>query len=154
MLCSEKGKKMLIIQIKTIYQSPYGGDITLKINSPRREGDYNLTIDFGGGVKVGGSYVATETWVSNNYSKLLTVESNSNTVSVPANGTNNGTFSVAKTGYTPIGIVGWQFPDTNSSHLFLPRLYLSGNTCHWLARNTTSSAYSGDLTVYVLYIKS
>jgi hypothetical protein len=117
--------------------------------------DSNSKVNIGyyyGTVNIAGTINAPS--LDNQYSKILTVESKSASISVSKNSTANSSFSVSKSGYTPLGIVGWQFPSSSSSYMFLPRLYLSGTNCYWLARNTSGSDYSGTLTVDVLYVKN
>lgn len=87
-------------------------------------------------------------------STMLTVDAvTTGTISVAAAGNESGTLSAAKTGYTPVGIVGYRFPGTGSSNAALFRLYLSGSTINYSVRSV-SGAISSTLVVYVLYRKN
>jgi hypothetical protein len=149
----------------------YAANLSLLGSEATLQAGYNVSVGsrrgaltlFSGGFEVvladyamdvSGTIMENGTALSNKYSKLLTVVSKSSSISVGKNSTANSSFSVSKSGYTPLGIVGWQFPSTNSSFMFLPRLYISGDTCNWLARNTSGNDYSGTLTVDVLYVKN
>jgi hypothetical protein len=147
----------------------YGGTCNI-ILSPDANGNDVISINtqdsngsFYNGVYIGGNRVATvndipslsgyatQTWVGNNYSKLLAVSSTTISISVPANDKVTSSFGVSKTGYKPLGVVGHTFP--SSSFMTLSRSYVSGNTYNYQAKNHNSSAYSGDFTVYILYVK-
>ena len=116
-----------------IYNSTEIGDLWIKSGFSNNTVEINVT----GAIFTGlGNSFAIETFTE--------------PITVGANSTANGSFDVEPIEGTAIGIVGWQFPDSGSSYLFLPRLYLQGTTCYWLARNTTGSAYSGNLEVSIL----
>lgn len=73
--------------------------------------------------------------------------------SVPANsgsGSDN-TASATKTGYTPLGILGF---NVTSSGLMPFRLYMTSGTIRGRFRNITNSAISSTATIYVLYAKN
>lgn len=126
---------------------------------------------FGGGIQCNGavsvtslssygavsaaSFTENGVAISSKYSRLLSVESFTKSISVGAKTSANGSFFVSRMGYQALGIVGWQLPSTSSSYLFLPRLYLGDDnfSCYWLARNVSENDYTGSLTVYVLYVK-
>jgi hypothetical protein len=82
--------------------------------------------------------------------KSFQIYEQAESINVAANSTANGSFDIPTFDEEVLGIVGWRFSDTNSSYLFLPRLYVSGTKCYWLARNTGSSAYTGNLWVSFL----
>lgn len=91
------------------------------------------------------------------YCKALTVDSKSITISSVAVGnTDSGSVSAAKSGYTPIGIVGYTTgTDTGNSLFNVSRLYLDGSNIKYLVRNLhDSSSYGCTLTVRVLYVKN
>jgi hypothetical protein len=127
----------------------YGQSVTISAE------DYRLNL-YGDDITLGDedSSISIEGKVSGLGINTIIVQSKTASISVGKNSTANDSFSVSKSGYTPLGIVGWQFPSSNSSYMFLPRLYLSGTNCYWLARNTSGNDYSGTLTVYVLYVKN
>ena len=94
-------------------------------------------------------------------SSFLTVESKvaADNLSVAASSSEDVTYSVAKTGYTPIGIVGFNFANATSggtgrSLVYLCKLYLSGTTATISVRNATSTNAKVKLTIYVLYRKN
>lgn len=77
--------------------------------------------------------------------------------SVPVNDYASFTISAAKTGYTPIGIVGYRIENaTNngaaSSFCFTQRIYMNNNNnIIWWVRNTYTGAAKIKMTAYVLY---
>lgn len=75
--------------------------------------------------------------------------------SIAGNGSDNKSFSVAKSGYTPVGIVGWSFPGSGSSYAMLFRCYISGSNCVAYVRNVSATAtMTSALRVWVLYRKN
>ena len=88
---------------------------------------------------------------SSTYVKLITIDSVSST-SETFSTTTNGTISASKTGYTPIGIIGWNANGTNMSHITIPELYISGTDVVYYMRNNASSDATISLVVHVLYI--
>lgn len=62
--------------------------------------------------------------------------------------------SVAKTGYTPIGIVGYEITGTNSQNIVPYRVYINGTTAEARVRNVGTNTYTPSVTFHVLYIKS
>jgi hypothetical protein len=75
-------------------------------------------------------------------------------VSIAASDTVDSSFSVAKSGYTPIALLGYQINGTNGSRCFASRAYLDGNNFYYFIRNTHSAAASVTITAYVAYIAS
>lgn len=70
--------------------------------------------------------------------------------SIAASGNSSGTVSVAKSGYTPIGIVGWNMSTVKAS---ITRFYLNGSTLNYIVTNsTTSKINSVTLTARILYV--
>ena len=65
----------------------------------------------------------------------------------------NGSFSCAKSGYKPIGIVGWH-AQSGANYTF-PRLYISGTTVIFTLCETQQKTWSADMTIhtYILYEK-
>ena len=70
-------------------------------------------------------------------------------------------FSVTatKSGYTPIGVVGWRVDNASSSggqgsYCFLYRCYLASNAVQFFCRNTSSNQAKVKFTAYVLYRKN
>ena len=61
------------------------------------------------------------------------------------------TESVAKTGYTPIGIVGWSF---SSVDIMLAQCYLSGTTATVYVFRDVSGTLSSKVTLSILYLKN
>lgn len=94
------------------------------------------------------------TALAQKYCKKMKIRTMGASISVGANTTANGSFSVAWPGYgTPIAVAGFRFPSTYSSYMTLFRSYLDGSTYYWAARNHTSNAYTGLLEVNILYME-
>ena len=73
---------------------------------------------------------------------------------IAANNVIETTVSIAKTGYTPLGIMGYNITGSGVSFCFPYHLYLDGNTVHYAFRNRNTSQATGVvLKLYVLYIK-
>lgn len=76
-------------------------------------------------------------------------------ISVAANGaTTTLSVSASKSGYTPIGVVGYTKAGSSSGYVFLSSMYLDGTNIIYLLRNTFSSAATVTTTFYVLYEKA
>lgn len=74
-------------------------------------------------------------------------------ISISANGTTPKTISIAKSGYTPIGVVGWRNVGTTSFYAY--QLLVSGTNLQAYFRNVTSSAITGaSYEVSVLYYQN
>ena len=83
---------------------------------------------------------------------MLTTEvKSSTTATVGANTVYTFNIDVSKTGYTPIGIVGF---DASTSECLPVIFKLSTNTAVVLVRNVTSSSVTYLCTVTVLYVKN
>ena len=66
-----------------------------------------------------------------------------------------GNFNISKTGYTALGVVGYQIAGTSSSLCFVPSLLVSSsNTLTYTVRATSGGTYSHTLYVFVLYVKN
>lgn len=74
-------------------------------------------------------------------------------LNIAAGGTDNITASAAKTGYTPIGVVGWSLPGSGSSYGLVFRCYLSGTTLNASIRSV-NAAITSTFRWYVLYLKN
>ena len=66
----------------------------------------------------------------------------------------NATVNVALSGYTPLGVVGWEVTGTNASYAMIFKVSLSGTTVSISGRNMASSAASWTPKVNVLYVKN
>lgn len=80
-------------------------------------------------------------------------------VSIAASQAGSGSFSVAKSGYTPICLVGYNVANgstsgTNSSRCFLYKAYLNGSTFQYGTRPSNDQAAKIKITAYVLYTKN
>ena len=65
------------------------------------------------------------------------------------------TSDISKSGYTPIGIVGYSFDGSNGNCLSYSKLTVSGNTLTYLvANNGNSSASSVNCVVQIFYKKA
>ena len=84
--------------------------------------------------------------------KLLTTGTVTATGSVAANATGSGTATASKTGYTPIGILGFEPSGSNYGHLNIYNVSLSGSTVTWRGFNFGTSQADVDMTITVLYI--
>ena len=83
--------------------------------------------------------------------QVKTVESAA--LNVSSGSSQTVTADASRPGFTPIGVVGYAFPSTNSSNMAATRVYLGGgNTLYVLARSITG-AYTGVFRWYVLYRK-
>lgn len=76
----------------------------------------------------------------------------SSAVSVGGNDTKAFDVDVSKTGYTPLGIVGYDWDGTGKSHFIMYNLTVSGTTAHVSFLNDYGTSRSGmSITLYVLY---
>lgn len=76
-----------------------------------------------------------------------------------SNTTVNTSVSVAKSGYTPIMVVGYAFNNatssgSNSYDAWLYRLHISGTTLYYAARAIVNRVVKVKLTAYILYRKN
>ena len=115
-----------------------------------------LTVDWGGNVETVGSIYA-----GGYPSGLLTEEVVLvDDFSVTNASYGNSSKSVAKTGYTPIGIVGMHTENatnggTYNTWVCLHSYYLSGSTAYFIVRNThTTTTAKIKITATILYAKS
>lgn len=71
----------------------------------------------------------------------------------------SSTKSVSKTGYYPVGIVGWYCSGTQSSFALIASLCLidraiGSATLHWMVRNMGTQTQSATLNVHVLWMRA
>lgn len=111
------------------------------------------------GVYINGSLYSGMIGTSNTSRKMFTTGTAiSDNISISANNVSGGkTVSVAKTGYTPIGIVGYEIGNastsgTNASPCFPYIMRINGSNISFNIRNTSSSASKIKITFYVYYI--
>lgn len=119
-------------------------------------GDYSARIACDGGIlSIGGNQIATANMIPS-VSDLLVVEqiNLTNQTDVAANSYKSWTQSVAKSGYTPVGVVGVYI--YNCSNFVPNRFVINGTTLTCSVRNLTTSAKSMSNTSYVkvLYMKA
>ena len=87
--------------------------------------------------------------------KLITTGSVSKAGSAISGGSyGEVTVSATKTGYTPIGIIGYTITGTNAQNIVPYQMYLNGTTATAKLRNVGSNSYTPTVTFYVLYIAS
>ena len=96
----------------------------------------------------------TLTWDGNNIAVGITVEIKSDNITVDGNSGNNVTIDVSKTGYTPIGVVGFRPAGSASGSAAVTSCRLEGTNVIAGVFNETSNTYTWTMYVYVLYIKS
>lgn len=84
--------------------------------------------------------------------KILSTGTVTASGSVAANATGYGTATASKTGYTPIGILGFEPSGSNYGHLNIYNVSLSGSTVTWRGFNFGTSQADVDMTITVLYI--
>ena len=82
-----------------------------------------------------------------------------NNITISGQTYGNGNASVAKTGYTPVGIVGMHLQNAstggqNNTTCAMHSWYLSGSTAYWIVRGTTTATAKIKVTATVLYVKS
>ena len=74
-------------------------------------------------------------------------------ITVTANGAQSGSVSVAKSGYTPLGVIG---VNTSNGYGIPSACYISGTTLNYRITNShqTSNVNNAQLTVNILYLKN
>ena len=100
-----------------------------------------------------GSFMSTEPYYVGSY-KLLTTGTVTATGSVTAGNTGSGTATASKSGYTPIGILGFNPSGSNYGHLNIYDVSLSGSTVTWRGYNFGSNTAEVNMTITILYIAS
>ncbi len=98
--------------------------------------------------------IITDDMLGTVFGTMLAVDTvDSAALSISAGGTEAITASAAKTGYTPIGVVGWSLPGSGSSYAAVFRCYLSGTTLNASIRSV-NAAITSQFRWYVLYRKN
>lgn len=117
-------------------------DLTNKPTIPTKTSDLNNDSGFVSGL------VAEEKSIKDN-------------VSVNGSGTTytDGNASIAKTGYTPLGVVGFRVINASSSgangaNVVISHAYISGTTAYFRVKNTASSAAKVRVYFTILYAKA
>ncbi len=80
-------------------------------------------------------------------------------ISVSSGQTSDGNTSIAKTGYTPLGVVGYRVVNASSSGLngafgVISHAYITGNTAYYRVRNTGNANMKVRIYFNILYVKS
>lgn len=86
--------------------------------------------------------------VSKLQSALITSNVSFTISSTSGNGAFSGNVSIAKAGYTAIGVIGWY---SGQSHFSVADLYVNGNTLNYRLKNVDSASHNGTFTAIVLY---
>ena len=110
-------------------------------------GDYRMFLD--------ASNIPDGTWnhiMINNF--IITDDVSVTVGTINANSYAPLTQSVAKTGYTALGVVGWTLSGTGSNFCSVFKIDITGNNATISVKNNGSSAYSGNCSLRVLYIKN
>lgn len=90
--------------------------------------------------------------------KIITTQTfNADNISITANGYAEGSISITKTGYTPIGVLDTYVNNASSSgsgssFAAIYRTYHSGNTYYYGLRNVTNSAIKVRVYAKILYV--
>ena len=103
-----------------------------------------------GNISISGTDLSTD---------LAVYEWDKDNISINATSYSEGSASIAKTGYTPIGVVGWVIGSASSNGVnrtrsAVYRCYISGTTLYWGIGNAASAAAKVRLYVEILYIKN
>ena len=98
------------------------------------------SVKFDCDIKTTGAVNLSHTLTTQTYTKAYTAAANSLSGAI--------TINISKTGYTPLGIVGFA---CGSSGAAMEQASISGTTATLYIRNVTSSAISKDCTINVLY---
>ena len=80
-------------------------------------------------------------------------------ISVSSGQKSDGNTSIAKTGYTPLGVVGYRVVNasssgTNGANGVISHAYITGNTAYYRVRNTGSATMKVRIYYNILYVKS
>lgn len=113
--------------------------------------EQDLWSDGAGSMRVNGNFIITGGYYVNE-KQYLTKDSVTIDVSCGANNTISGGQSVAKTGYTPIGVIGFNVGGSGSSYISLFRLYLNGSNLMYNFRNNHGSVFNGSIKANILYM--
>lgn len=86
---------------------------------------------------------------------LMVVESHSESVSLPASDAATVDVNMTKSGYTFLGVVGFETTGTGATLGFVSTAYkYDATTARVVLRNSTSTARSYTLYVFGLYVKN
>lgn len=92
---------------------------------------------------------------SNGYKLLTTGTATSSSITIASGETCSlTTTSASKTGYTPIGVVGYDIDGSGQSNINIFKMYISGSNVAFRLRNNYTSSWTGTIKFYVLYIAS
>ena len=75
-------------------------------------------------------------------------------ISIDANASYAGTLSIAKSGYTPVCLAGYDVTGSAGYRCFICKYFLEGSTFRFTTRPSDNSAVHINVTVYVLYTKN
>ncbi|MBM6949555.1 hypothetical protein, partial [Mordavella massiliensis] len=80
---------------------------------------------------------------------LIQGQINLPTTSIGGNGGLEKTINAAKSGYTPIGIIGWYITGTRASYVTMPNLRISGENIivYFRCNNSAGASISGFFSV-------
>lgn len=110
------------------------------------------------GISVSGGNVGLVAGGTTASKQYLHVSSKQVDVTVPASFLAEGGIPCGETGYTPIGVVGWNLSNQSGqsgvSYVYPFELIIDGNYVYYQLRNTSSSERRVHLLVRVLYIPS
>jgi hypothetical protein len=95
----------------------------------------------------------------NNHLLVKSFDVSLETLAAAGAGTAYGTFdtNIATSGYTPVGVVGFNSNGTNGTSMTYGEMYISGSKLYVLARNTNSGKAcdsTSKVTVQVMYTKN
>lgn len=114
-----------------------------------------LTVSWNGNVKASGSITDGSGNVLSNKENLLAVETHHASVSLPASDYAAVDVTMTKTGYTFLGVVGFQAQGTGSTLGWVTACWkLDANTARANLRNSTSTARNYTMYITGLYVKN
>lgn len=127
---------------------------TRDVNGSTVYNGITLSIDDDGGRRV--SVSDPSAWrTAIGLSNLMVTEAKSlGSVEIPASGVRSVSASVAKSGYTPLGIVGITKTGSNNGDAVVSTFNVSGTTATVSLRNQGSATRTPSVTAYILYIKT
>lgn len=114
-----------------------------------------VRVSSSGGVQLGGAVSATGAISVGGYKLLATGTATSSSLTIASGETCAlTTTSASKTGYTPIGVIGYDINGSGMSNINIFKMYISGSNVAFRVRNNYTSSWTGTITFYVLYISS
>ena len=119
--------------------------------------DFDNGIQFNSAVTVNANFNSSQPIKVNNYKIITTQLFNADNISITANGYAEGSISITKAGYTPIGVLDTYVNNASSSgsgssFAAIYRTYHSGNTYYYGLRNVTNSAIKVRVYAKILYV--